>query len=111
MIAYGSLIFLGNDRIYYIGLYAGDHSRHVYGFIRNTTGVWTTVSPTYAAYEIYHQPVASQQQADGALIYDLGKDRIYYRGVSVLLFYYLVIDLETYHYNVPALIRNFFYKI
>jgi len=43
------LIFPESDRIYYIGTYTPAGTNNVHGFQSDTTGSWSTVSPSYSA--------------------------------------------------------------
>lgn len=107
--ATGSLIFPEPDRIYYIADYYVDgvpspsNSNRVQGFQNSSTdyspaGPWQTVSPTYSAEGVYGQSLSTQIQAAGALTYDSGTNRIYYRGVDGLLYYYTANTLIDYYY-------------
>jgi hypothetical protein len=96
IIADSSLIFPTNDTVYYIGIYGS--TREVHGFQRST-GIWQTVSPTYAAGSASSQ---LQPGAGAALAYDTGTNRIYYRTTLGLLAYFTVHpDLWEYTYGLP----------
>ena len=98
--AVGSLIYPGNDRIFYIATYPTfNDSNRVHGF-QKSSGIWQTTSPTYSAEGAFGQSILGQTKAAGALTYrqHTGFDRIYYRDIFGLISYYEVHDLITFYY-------------
>jgi len=93
-----SVIYPGNDRIYYVDVMI-DGSQRVHGF-QKSSGTWQTVSPTYSAEIVFHQPVAGQFQAAGPLVYDSSTPvhRIYFPTTNGYLAYYEVVNLIDYRY-------------
>ncbi len=93
-----TLIYPGNDRIYYVEVMS-DGSQRMHGF-QKSSGAWQAVSPTYSAEIVFHQHVAGQFEVAGGLAYDYSviPNRIYYRGKNGYLAYYEVVNLIDYKY-------------
>ena len=88
----------GISRIYYVGRWQGDGSRHIHCMIDNGGGRWKTVSPSYAA-DYRGQPISTQVQAsiDGVIAVSPDGNTIAYTGNSAV-YYYTNIDNVNYTY-------------
>ncbi|MAT53251.1 MAG: hypothetical protein CMN32_02140 [Saprospirales bacterium] len=87
-IAKKSLIFLGNNRMYYIG-----KDNRIHGYIKHSN-IWLTVSPSYAAGN-----VSSQEQAAGDLIANPSGTYLYYRGTNGLIYRFKINSDWSYTYS------------
>jgi len=87
-IANKNLIFVGNNRMYYIGT-----DNRIHGYIKYGD-VWSTVSPSYAAGN-----VSSQQLVAGDLVANPSGTCLYYRGINGLFYRYIINNDWSYTYS------------
>ena len=94
-IASSNLIFVGNNRMYYIGT-----DSHVHAYIKYN-GTWLTASPSYAAGNVSGQMTASS--APGSLVANPSGTALYYRGTDGFVYQFQIVDDWTYAYsNMPS---------
>lgn len=87
-IAKKNLIFVGSNRMYYIGT-----DQRVHGYIKYGN-VWLTVSPSYASGN-----VNSQQKVAGDLVANPSGTYLYYRGTNGLFYRYKINNDWSYTYS------------
>lgn len=86
--AKSNLIFVGNNRMYYIGT-----DNRIHGYIKYN-GTWLTTSPSYAAGN-----VSGQQPAAGDLVANPAGTWLYYRGTDGFIYRFQIVDDWTYVYS------------
>ncbi|MFN7115394.1 MAG: T9SS type A sorting domain-containing protein [Saprospiraceae bacterium] len=84
----GNLIFVGDNRIYYV---ASDN--RVHGYIKYN-GAWLTVSPSYSSGN-----VSGQEPVAGGLVAKPDGTALFYRGVNGRIYRYDIINDWAYTYN------------
>ncbi len=95
-----SLIFQGNELAFYIG-----NDGYIHGYVKNNgaTGVWRTVSPSYAAAGLHSQPVSTQVKAANSLIVSPDGNTLLYVGVDGYVHGFTINNVWDYTYfNFPS---------
>jgi hypothetical protein len=90
-----SLIFGGTDRMYYIAT-----DGYIHGYIKDNgvTGVWSTVSPSYAAQIFNNQNVSNQVKAKSDLTISPDGNTILYIGIDGYVHGFNVNNVWNYTY-------------
>jgi len=101
-VAYSSLIFPKEDRIYFIGALHTTSERFVLGFTKDSSGVWHFANVSNLAVEW------PKVQPFGSLTYTptASYDNIYYIGIDGYLYYLEVVSLSLYYYINPIAVNN-----
>ncbi|HYV92270.1 MAG TPA: T9SS type A sorting domain-containing protein [Chitinophagales bacterium] len=91
--AYSSMNFVGSDKIYYIGNESTNgNAKRIHGFVK-ISGVWSTVSPPWAA-DAAGQPIGTQVQSAGDLVANPDGTYLFYRGTDGYVYRYSINTLN-----------------
>jgi hypothetical protein len=93
------IIFLNPNTFYYIAKEKSGRiiNKRVHGFVYYNNQ-WLTVSPSWSANENGF-PIFTQTDADGSLVLNYSKTKLYYRGVDGFIYYFSIINEWTYTYG------------